>query len=29
VASVSHLPESNLGLARQVDVLSAVSNKLH
>ena len=29
VASVSHLPESNLGLARQVDVLSAVGNKLH
>jgi len=29
VASVSHLPESNLGLARKIDVLSAVSNKLH
>jgi hypothetical protein len=29
VATVGHLPESNLGLARQVDVLSAVSNKLH
>jgi len=29
VASVSNLPESNLWLARQVDVLSTVSNKLH
>jgi hypothetical protein len=29
VATVSHLPESDLRLASQVNVLGAISNKLH
>jgi hypothetical protein len=29
VATVGHLPESDLGVSRQVDILSAVSYELH
>ncbi len=29
VAAVNHLEERNLGIAREVDILSAISNKLH
>jgi hypothetical protein len=29
VATVGHLPESNLRIARKIDVLGAISDKLH
>jgi hypothetical protein len=29
VATVSHLPEGNLGITSQIDILSSISDQLH